>query len=174
MIIRTQRPSARVILAAPDDRVLLLRFVPPDPWPKEPAWHLPGGGLEPGESPAQAAAREVLEETGHVLDGAGLGDPVAVNEGAWSNLGRHFYTVHTYFFARVPSATVAPTALEDYETEAFKLGHRWWRADELAAAEERVFPPGLAALLPDLLAGVRPQAPVRLLWTFEEKSSEGM
>ncbi|MFI7129987.1 NUDIX hydrolase [Nonomuraea sp. NPDC050153] len=174
MITRTHRPTARVILAAPDDRVLLFRFVPPDPWPKEPAWHLPGGGLDPGETPAQAAARETLEETGHVLGPTDLGDPVAVNEGAWSNLGRHFYTVHTYFFARVPAATVTPTALEDYETEDFKLGNRWWGADELAATGDRVFPPELAALLPGLLAGVRPAAPVRLLWTHEKKSSEGM
>ncbi|MGW3345491.1 NUDIX domain-containing protein [Nonomuraea rubra] len=58
MICRTQRPTARVILADPDDRVLLLRFVPPEPWPKKPAWFLPGGGIEPGETLAQAAVRE--------------------------------------------------------------------------------------------------------------------
>ncbi|MFI7637233.1 NUDIX hydrolase [Nonomuraea sp. NPDC049400] len=174
MIIRTPRPTARVILAAPDDRVLLFRFVPPDPWPKEPAWHLPGGGLEAGETVVEAAVREALEETGHVLDPADLGDPVAVNEGEWSNLGRHFYSVHTYFFARVASATVAPTALEDYETEDFRHGNHWWSAAELGAAEERVFPPGLAGLLPGLLAGVRPAAPVRLGWTHEKKSSGGM
>ncbi|WP_433430059.1 NUDIX hydrolase [Nonomuraea sp. CA-141351] len=174
MIIRTQRPTARVILAAPDDRVLLFRFTPPDPWPKEPAWHLPGGGLEAGETPVEAAVREALEETGHVLDPADLGDPVAVNEGDWSNLGRHFHSLHTYFFARVASATVAPTALEDYETEDFRHGNRWWSAGELAATEERVFPPGLAGLLPDLLAGARPAAPVRLRWTHEKESSEGM
>lgn len=35
-----------------------------EPWGDEAAWHPPGGGLEPNESLAECAAREVFEETG--------------------------------------------------------------------------------------------------------------
>ncbi|MFC7099354.1 hypothetical protein ACFQQB_01965 [Nonomuraea rubra] len=40
-------------------------------------------------------------------------------------------------------------------------------AGELAATRERVFPPGLAGLLPGLLAGSRPGTPVRLGWLHD-------
>ncbi len=55
------------VLRAPDGRVLLAERKPG----KDAAgfWELPGGQVDPGESPAQAAARELLEEVGvHALD----------------------------------------------------------------------------------------------------------
>lgn len=33
-----------------------------------PVWVLPGGGLDPGETPEQGAVREVLEETGYQVE----------------------------------------------------------------------------------------------------------
>lgn len=50
-----------------EDRVLLTRWIEG----RTPAWSLPGGGLEPGEDPADAARREVWEESGYEvrLDG---------------------------------------------------------------------------------------------------------
>lgn len=37
-------------------------------------WTLPGGGIEPGEDPAEALRREVAEEVGlHVIDAAEIG-----------------------------------------------------------------------------------------------------
>ena len=44
-----------------DDRILLAH------WSQNghSGWTLPGGGIDPGEDPADAARREILEETGH-------------------------------------------------------------------------------------------------------------
>lgn len=56
-----------------DGQVLLSHWVP-DPSQLhytaglESAWTLPGGGLEAGEDPEAAAVREVLEETGYVIE----------------------------------------------------------------------------------------------------------
>lgn len=56
------RPAAGVAAVDGRGRVLLIwrhRFIP-DTW----GWEIPGGRVEPGENAAQAAAREVVEETG--------------------------------------------------------------------------------------------------------------
>ncbi|MCB1389572.1 MAG: NUDIX hydrolase [Rhodobacteraceae bacterium] len=54
----TRRPGAYAVLWR-DGRVLLTHQQ--SPWPE---FQLPGGGIDPGESPMQALHREVLEETG--------------------------------------------------------------------------------------------------------------
>src|SRR5580704_12370259 len=56
------RHAARVVLLDPDGRVLLMRY--DDGPPNGRHWSTPGGGLEPGEDYASAAARELVEETG--------------------------------------------------------------------------------------------------------------
>jgi 8-oxo-dGTP diphosphatase len=55
---------AGAVVRDPAGRLLLVRRA------RDPAagmWSLPGGRIEPGETPAEAAAREVLEETGLVI-----------------------------------------------------------------------------------------------------------
>jgi hypothetical protein len=46
---------------------------------------------------------------------------------------------------------------------------RWWTVDEIAAASEPVYPAGLAGLLPDLIAGRLPDAP---LWLGGEGAAD--
>lgn len=58
--------AAAVILKNPHDQVLLLLRGPTAPWMPN-RWDLPGGMIEPGETPEAAALREVLEETGLIV-----------------------------------------------------------------------------------------------------------
>ena len=54
-------PSVTVAIRDSDGRVLLARHVEGN------RWVLPGGSVEPGETPANAAVREAWEETGLVV-----------------------------------------------------------------------------------------------------------
>ena len=61
-VVRLPRPAAGTVVHDPDRGVLLIwrhRFIV-DAW----GWELPAGGLDEGETYAEAAARETLEETG--------------------------------------------------------------------------------------------------------------
>ncbi|MBE5682793.1 NUDIX domain-containing protein [Pantoea agglomerans] len=58
------RPSSRLIIVSPDNRVLLFRFCHKDGALRgKTYWATPGGGLEKNESFEQAAIRELFEET---------------------------------------------------------------------------------------------------------------
>lgn len=57
-IVNKTRRSARALVLA-DDKLLLLHARKID------VYMSPGGGIEPGETPEQAALRELLEETGY-------------------------------------------------------------------------------------------------------------
>jgi 8-oxo-dGTP pyrophosphatase MutT (NUDIX family) len=54
-------PSVSNAVLDPDERLLLVRHT------HHGMWGTPGGAIEPGETPAQAAARELREETGLAL-----------------------------------------------------------------------------------------------------------
>lgn len=73
--VTVKHPTASVFLFARTEaswRVGLIRH------PRLGKWMLPGGHVEPDENPAEAALREVAEETGHaarLLPGPGLDEP---------------------------------------------------------------------------------------------------
>jgi 8-oxo-dGTP pyrophosphatase MutT (NUDIX family) len=61
-VVRLPNKAAGALVYDPDRGLLLLwrhRFIT-DTW----GWEIPAGRIDPGETPAQAAARETLEETG--------------------------------------------------------------------------------------------------------------
>ncbi|MFD4791204.1 GNAT family N-acetyltransferase [Streptomyces sp. NPDC058459] len=140
-VLRTPRPAARTAVIDPEGAVFLFRY---DNFEVGVHWALPGGGLEPGETPREGAARELAEETGwtdlvpgpllctweHDFTRAGV--PVRQHE--------HIYV--TPGPRREPTASARAT----HSTEGI-LGGRWWTPAELVGPAEPVWPPDLGRLL---------------------------
>ncbi|MFJ6013064.1 NUDIX hydrolase [Streptomyces sp. NPDC092952] len=92
--VRT-RVSAYAI-AVRDGHMLVARLSEASPVFAPGLWHLPGGGIDPGEQPVETLARELLEETGLEPTEARLLDartyPARRNGVSWS-LTALFYAV---------------------------------------------------------------------------------
>lgn len=125
----------------------------------------PGGAIDPGETPAQAASRELAEETGHRLPTAVIGTAVAVDSGQWQAAdGTVVTTTNWYFFARVATRHIDLSG-QDVNERRDLLDHRWWSAADLQVTRDLVFPVGLVGLLHRLIGGDLPRHPVQLPWT---------
>jgi 8-oxo-dGTP pyrophosphatase MutT (NUDIX family) len=98
--------SVRIVLSDRDGRVLmLLRAADDDILPG--AWELPGGGLDPGESALEAAARELREEVGVALDEADLSE--------WGTFRRAGGRCTAFFAADCAAADCAPSLSHEHD-----------------------------------------------------------
>jgi 8-oxo-dGTP pyrophosphatase MutT (NUDIX family) len=153
------RRTARIVLVDGLGRVLLFRFVDPDSdVPGGVWWGTVGGGVDEGESLPEAAARELREETGLLVPAAAFDRVIARVEGPTRYRGREEWYEHHFYFLRTEAFELDDSGWEEDE-RATMAEYRWWSAAELAATGEIVYPPGLAGVLPELLAGGLPAEP---------------
>ncbi|MEV4542457.1 NUDIX hydrolase [Micromonospora echinaurantiaca] len=157
MTVYTPRRAARVLLVDAAGRVLLFAGFDPAR-PEHRYWFTPGGGLDPGESPAVGAARELVEETGLRLTPEQLGEPVWRDTIEFTFDGVWYRQEQEFFLVRVPTWEVDTTGFSDVERASVD-GHRWWPVDELVGAGERYYPADLPAVLARVLPEVAGGAP---------------
>ena len=151
------RLSAKAFLVDEEGRLLLLDCTDPAR-PDVRWWELPGGGVEDGEDEVAATVREVLEETGLVVDPGAVGPLAWTQESTFLHRGERRFTRCHGRVVRVRPGTAAGLALTDEEQDTI-LGQRWWTREELAATTDRFFPRNVVALLPRVLAGERVDEP---------------
>lgn len=141
MTMRVARPAARILLLDGARRVLLFRFDPSD---RPPFWCTPGGAVDPGESYADAARRELWEETGIRAD---LGPEVAQRIVDFVTIeGVPVWADERYFLVRTEVEAIETgghTALE----QRVMRGWRWFTREEIAAHDEPIFPEDLLEML---------------------------
>jgi len=149
-----ERWSVRLLVQDASGRLLLLHVRDAGRADLLPWWELPGGGIEPGESPAQAAARELAEETGLVVTPADIVDCGWSRECTYQHRGRRVRQHEQILRVRIPADAPEPTALHRTATEIQDiLGHRWWTVPEIQQGSERFFPGRLPELIGPALAG---------------------
>jgi TDG/mug DNA glycosylase family protein len=146
------RRAARALVLDSADRLVLVRADDElGSW-----WTTPGGGVEPGESDADALGRELAEELG--LRDFELGPLIwtrehwLVNPRRWGGQKERHYFVRTSSFEPKPDFT-AEELVEEGVHEA-----RWFAVDELA--DLITAPRRLAELVGDLLENGPPAEPI--------------
>ncbi|MEU4548434.1 NUDIX domain-containing protein [Nonomuraea dietziae] len=138
------RPAARVVCLDRDERVLLMHWL--DRVSRQEIWEPPGGGLDAGETPLEAARRELTEETG--LPGDAVQDRWVAVDRDFTWLGVHYVKVEPFYVARFDEArpAVDPGELTEEESEAF-LGYGWFGAEELGSLPGHLDPPELPEVI---------------------------
>ncbi len=147
----TRRTSARVILLDADGAVLL--FCGSDPASAQnPAprwWFTVGGAVQAGESLAEAAVRELDEETGLQVEAGELIGPVWSRNAVIDFNGSVIYSEELYFVHRTERFEPSESGRSGLE-RTYIHAHQWCDATmiaELAAAGETVYPLQLGELL---------------------------
>lgn len=138
---RAQRPAARILLLDDQGRVLLFRF---DNGDRPPFWVTPGGALDPGESFAEAARRELREETGLELE---CGPEVHARTVTFTTVENvPVIADERYFRVQAGACTVDTSGHTELERRVMQA-HRWFAPDEIQGWHETIFPHDLPALL---------------------------
>lgn len=139
-------PAAGVLAVDNDGRLLLQRRRDTG------QWAIPMGKMELGETPAQCALRETLEETGVRVEVTGLlgiySDPGYVVAYDDHTDPSRYGEVRQEFEITLTGRPVSGAPAVNDEADAV----RWFAVDELAALDIH---PGMRRQLADYLAGVR-------------------
>jgi 8-oxo-dGTP pyrophosphatase MutT (NUDIX family) len=148
------RHSVRIVLIDSRSRMLAFRtreYSRPEYglW-----WELPGGGIEPGETAAQAAVRELYEETGIAVDESEVRPPNWVRSSTYVKRGTRRLQHEVVVLIRLDrpgpdldTSRQLPDELEDY------VDYAWLPVDSVIGSTEPFYPGRLPTLLADFLSG---------------------
>jgi 8-oxo-dGTP pyrophosphatase MutT (NUDIX family) len=132
------RQAVRALLVAePEQEVLLIHTLVPDT--NTLIWLVPGGGLEPDETPLQGLFREVGEETGLQVDEA-FG-PVWTRRMKFHLHGKGWDQSEWFYLVPVKKFEPDNSSNPAMDEKDIFRGFKWWSAQQIAAATDEIFVP---------------------------------
>lgn len=147
-----ERHAARVLILDETGRVLLVKAHDADK-PERQWWFSIGGGIEPGETPRVAAARELFEETGIRLEPSELTGPILHRTAVFDFEAEHILQHEVFFTAQV-SSEISLTREGWTELEvSFVDDLAWLTVTEIRESPIEVFPNGLDRIVDNLIGG---------------------
>ncbi|WP_238147954.1 NUDIX hydrolase [Rothia halotolerans] len=122
-LVMDTRPAAYAVII--EQGSILLTHWTGERHPERAAWTLPGGGMEVGETPEQAAVREVYEESGYrvALDGLlGVDSKYHYESGRQ----RPFHALRILYRAYITGGSMGVTSTDDSTDDV-----AWVRLEDL-------------------------------------------
>lgn len=160
------RKAVRILLLNNEKELLLMcvedfDISAPDGTKNKRFWCTIGGGIESDESIAQAALRELYEETGILPEDVKLGPAVwhssieLILKGSLTIFDETFVVIKT---TQKNVALYKPT--QDEQAVVKEL--RWFSLDDIKQSKDLIFPEKLLHYLPDVLMEKYPVVPIEL------------
>ena len=149
-----ERNVVRAVVIDGADRVLLLQVGELGNPEFGTAWELPGGGIEAGETHAQAVIRELREETGIVVAAEQIATPSWKRDVLYDYRGARRLQHEAISLVRLagPTPTIQSVLRDGFEQQDL-FDARWWTQREILDSSEWFYPRSLPSMLNRFLDG---------------------
>lgn len=159
------RNSIKVLLLN-ENKLLLLYADDPKTTSVEGEYHGPfwfpvGGEIELGETPQEAALREIYEETGIKKENVELGPIVWEGEFTLVLAGTPVHIKEQFIIARTKQNKVSLSNLTKYEKAVIKKA-AWFSLEDIENCKEIIYPVLLKEYLANIIAGKYPDNPLNI------------